>query len=244
MSSIRRRSKPSSDAATAAAASAARLPGWRLAAAFVFCVLPWLAAWVGLYRLESAPLAFLLYHTVCFGGGMLLRSPGLPDPERLYAVRRRHLVLVVLAANALALIFYRLVGAALLDRPHIFSFLSERGLGPSTYGILFPYFAFVNPLAEEFFWRGGIYATFRRFFVSPTLATLLGAVFFGGWHWLVFRLFVPPVLALGATLLVMLVGVGLTVLYENTRRLSYAVAVHALAGDTPLLLLLLLLGRG
>ena len=241
MSSIRKRSKPSSEAAVKLTV---RLPPWRAAGAFVFCVLPWLAAWLGLYRLESAPLAFLLYHTVCFAGGLLLRSPGLPDPERLYTPRRRHLLMVVIAANVLALLFYHLVGVALLDKPHILGFLSERGLTPATYVVLFPYFAFVNPLAEEFFWRGGIYATFRRLFASPLLAALLGAVFFGGWHWLVFRLFVPSALALGATLLVIIVGLILTLLYERTRRLSYAVAVHALAGDTPLLLLLLLLGQG
>jgi membrane protease YdiL (CAAX protease family) len=206
--------------------------------------LPWPAAWIGLYANRSAPLAFLLYHLLCFGGGFLLRSPGLPATERIYAPRRGHLFGVVLGANALTLLLYLLVGAALLDRPHILGFLSARGLGPASYLWLFPYFALVNPLAEEFFWRGGVYATFRHLFASPLAAALVAAAVFGAWHWMVFRLFVAPVVALIATGGVVLVGLALTLVYERTRRLAYAVALHALAGDAPLLLLLLLLGRG
>jgi membrane protease YdiL (CAAX protease family) len=125
----------------------------------------------------------------------------------------------------------------------VLGLLSARGLAPSTYVWLFPYFAFVNPLAEEFFWRGGVYATFRRLFASPVAAALVASAFFGAWHWLVFRLFVAPPVALAATLLVVLVGLALTLVYERTRRLAYPVILHALAGDAPLLLLLFLLGR-
>jgi membrane protease YdiL (CAAX protease family) len=219
-------------------------PAGRVALALVLGVCPWLAAWWGVYRHQSAALAFVLYHGLCFAGGFLLRSPGLPDPERLLAVRRRHLLGVVLAANVTAFVLYALVGAALLDRPLVLGLLGKQGLGPSTYVWLFPYFAFVNPLAEEFFWRGGVYATLRRAFSSAWPPTLIASVFFGAWHWLVFRLFVAPPIALAGTLVVMAVGVGLTLVYEGTRKLGYAIALHALAGDAPLLLLLFLLARG
>ncbi len=219
------------------------LPRWRVFAAFVFCVLPWPAAWWGLYVQSSAPLAFALYHAVCFGGGWLLRSPGLPDPDRVWRLRAQHLLFAVLAVNAVMLLAYSLVGAALLSKPVVLSFLSTRGLGPNTYVWLFPYFALVNPLAEEFFWRGGVYPTFRRLFRSPIEAGALGAFFFGAWHWMVIRLFVAPYVALAATLGVMAVGFGLCVVYERTRRIAHPIALHALAADAPLLLMLLLLGR-
>jgi len=193
--------------------------------------------------MNSAPLAFGLYHGLCFAGGFLLRSPGLPDPEKVYAVRIRHLLFAVLGANAVTLLLYSLVGAALLEKPRVLDFLATRGLGPDTYVWLFPYFALVNPLAEEFFWRGGVYPTYRRLFRSQIAAALLAAGFFGAWHWLVLNLFVAPAIALGATVGIVLVGLALTALYEGTRKLAYPIALHAFAADAPLLLLLLLLGR-
>ena len=203
----------------------------------------WPAAAAGLYWKQSAPLAFVFYHLVCVCGGLLLRSPGLPAPLRLYPVKRRVLLVIVLAANAVTFLMYAGVGAALLDRPLILGLLEKRGLPPSAYPFLFPYFALVNPLAEEFFWRGGVYATLRHLWKNWTIPAVIASVFFGAWHWLVIRLFVAPVIALGATLLIMGIGFLLTLTYERTRRLAYPVALHALAGDAPLLLLLLLVGR-
>ena len=220
------------------------LPLWRIALAVWLCVLPWPAAWAGLYHLDSAPFAFLFYHGVCILGGFLLRSPGLPERDDIYQPRRRHLLGVVLGANAIALVAYTVAGALLLDGPRILGLLSERGLAPGAYLWLFPYFVIVNPWVEEFFWRGGVYATLRRVFASPLVAALVSSACFGAWHWLVLRLFLAPAVALLGTLTITLVGIGLTFLYERTRRLLYPVALHALAGDAPILLCLFLLGRG
>lgn len=211
--------------------------------ALILALTPWPAAWAGLYLLRSAPLAFVFYHFACVLGGFLLRSPGLPDPSRLYPLSRHSVAGLAVAANLVTFGLYSFAGSALFDRPQVLGLMSERGLGPSAYVWLFPYFALVNPLVEEFFWRGGVYATLRRLFVSWLPAALVASVLFGAWHWLVIRLFLAPILALGATLLIMAVGVGLCFVYERTRRLSVAILLHALAGDTPLLLLLLLISR-
>lgn len=216
----------------------------RFLLALGLCLLPWPAVWAGLYRGSSAPLAFILYHGVCFAGALLLRSPGMPTAEKIYPFQRTFLLGIVLAGNTIILLLYFLVGAALLDRPHVLGLLERNGLPPAAYPFLFPYFAFVNPLAEELFWRGGVYAAFRHRFPTPAPAVLLASLFFGAWHWLVMRLFVPPLAALGATLGVVLVGVALTIVYERTRRLAYSIALHALAADAPLLILLILIGRG
>ena len=220
------------------------MPAWRFALALGFALLVWPAAGGGLYLGKSAALAFVFYHLVCLAGGLLLRSPGLPAPLRLYPFKRRVLLAVVLAANAVTFALYAVVGAALLDRPHVLTLLSERGLPPKVYPYLFPYFALVNPLAEEFFWRGGVYATLRHLWKGWLIPALAASVLFGAWHWLVIRLFVAPPVALGATILIMGIGFMLTMVYERTRRLAYPVALHALAGDAPLLLLLLLVARG
>ena len=88
---------------------------WRALLALTFCLLPWPAAWFGLYLHGSAPLAFLFYHAVCFGGGSLLRSPGLPHTDRISALKRRHLLGAVLGANLCAYLLYMLNGQTALS---------------------------------------------------------------------------------------------------------------------------------
>ena len=220
------------------------LPLRRYLLAILFAVLPWPAAWWGLYVERSAPLAFVAYHGVCIVGGLVLRSPGLPAPVRVYSVRSRDLLVGVVVANLFILLLYVLVGDALLDRPHVLGLLATRGLPPRTYLWLFPYFALVNPTAEEFFWRGGVYATLRHLYGSWIPVAAFDAVLFGSWHWLVVSQFVAWPVALAATGAIAAIGFGLAAVYEHTRRLPYAIILHAFAGDAPLLVLLYLLGRG
>ena len=218
---------------------AAEVPRWRGVLAIVLGLLPWPAAGLGLYKFHSAPLAFVGYHIMCFIGGLLLRSTA-----SSWRFRRRHMLGTILAANAFTLIVYLYVGAALLDKPQVLGLMAKRGLPPTTYFWLFPYFALVNPLAEEYFWRGGVYATLRPLFKSYLPSAIISAILFGAWHWLVIRLFVAPWIALGAVALIAGIGFLLAITYERTRRMSYPIILHAFAGDAPLLLLLLLLGRG
>lgn len=206
-------------------------------------LLPWGAVWFGLYKNNSAPLAFVCYHLLCVFGGLLLRSPALPKTERVSPMRRRILVGVVLLANISAAVIYTLVGSFLLDRPRVLQRLEVSGLPPTSYLLLFPYFAIINPLVEEYFWRGGVYASLRRITPHWTWAAGVSSLFFGAWHWLVISLFVFPWVALTATLAIAAVGFLFTLIYERTRRLLYPIAFHALAGDLPLLVVLLLISR-
>jgi membrane protease YdiL (CAAX protease family) len=219
------------------------VPRWRGALAIFLGILPWPAAGLGLYQFHSAPLAFVGYHILCFLGGLLLRSPALPPTAKSWRFRRRHLLGTILAANTFTLIAYLAVGAVILDKPTVLSLMGKRGLPPTTYFWLFPYFALVNPLAEEYFWRGGIYATLRPLFKSYLPAAIISSLLFGAWHWLVIRLFVELWVSIAATLLIAGIGFLLALTYDKTRRMSYPVILHALAGDAPLLLLLLLIGR-
>lgn len=215
----------------------------RLLPVLLLCLSPWVAVWFGLYQFGSAQLAFLFYHCTCILGGFLLGSPALPKTERVSALRRRILVAVVVMANVATVILYLTVGGHLLDQPTVLQQMKSRGLPPTAYFWLFPYFAIVNPLVEEYFWRGGIYARLRPLFPSWIHAALISSAFFGAWHWLVIRLFVTPLVALPATVAIMVVGFLLAYLYEEHRRLIYPIALHALAGDIPLLVVLYLVGR-
>lgn len=214
----------------------------RLILVLLLCLSPWVAVWAGLYRFGSAPLAFVFYHVFCLVGGLLLRSPALPKTERVSSQRRELLIGITLVANVATVILYLTVGGLLLDQPAVLTQMKTRGLPTTTYFWLFPYFAIVNPLAEEFFWRGGVYGQLRKVFPNWIYAALISSAFFGAWHWLVVRLFVAPHLALPATLGIAGVGFLLAYLYEDHRRLIYPITLHALAADVPLLIVLYLVG--
>jgi membrane protease YdiL (CAAX protease family) len=220
------------------------LPLWRAGLVLLLALCPWLAVYVGLYEQGSALRAFLYYHAICVLGGLILKSPGLSAVGIPFKNYIRHLIGVAFVVNLLAAVLFTLIGAALLDRTQILDLMSKRGLPPATYLYLFPYFCIVNPLVEEYFWRGGVYATIRQRFGEWQTGAIIASFFFGAWHWLVVRLFVPPWLAITTTLAIAGVGFVLTLVYERTRSLALPIALHAVAGDAPLLVILALLSRG
>ena len=213
--------------------------------ALFLSLLVWPTVWLGLYHFGSAPLAFVFYHVLCLGGGWLLHRPSDSTSEPPGPHWRRIVFGAALLANVGAAAAYLLLGNFLLNRAQTLLIMNERGLPPSAYLWLFPYFAIVNPLAEEWFWRRGVYRAFRDSFgvKYPRFALLSASLLFGAWHWLTARLFVAPLLAVGSTLLIAVVGFSLTIVYERTNRLVYPVLLHALSGDVPLLVLLLLMNR-
>ena len=151
-----------------------------LLTALLFCLLPWLAVWLGLYYFKSAWVAFLCYHALCILGWLVLRSPGLPKVERVSPLRRRILALIIVLANIATATLYILIGGALLDKPHVLEQMKNSGLTPSSYFYLFPYFTLVNPIAEELFWRGGVYVALRV--PVPPLALGGGGLVFFLWR--------------------------------------------------------------
>jgi membrane protease YdiL (CAAX protease family) len=91
--------------------------------------------------------------------------------------------------------------------------------GPSVSAGLVMGAVVLAPVAEEFFFRGFIYATLRRG-SSPLVATLLTSVAFGFAH----KLSGYPVWAL---VMVGFAGVALCVVYERTGSIWPCIAVHA-----------------
>lgn len=171
-----------------------------MAFALLFSLLVWPTVWLGLYGLHSAPLAFTLYHALCFVGGSLLRSIQEPVSQATSPPGphwRGILITAAVTTNLAAFALYHLVGGSILDRETVLAQLTERGLPSSAYIWLFPYFVIVNPIAEEWFWRGGIYGALRdaRSLLKPWQASCIAALFFGAWHWLTIRLFVSPLTA-------------------------------------------------
>ena len=219
----------------------------RFALALLLAATPSLVVYIGLNVFHSAIAAFLLYHSLCLVGGLLLRAAAPARVARRFPINTRHLVLFALltgiVVNAATYFLYPHVVGVLLDAKLLRGAMAEYGLPPSTYRYLFPYFALVNPTVEEFFWRGALYPLFRQRLSDSRRATLLTAAFFAVWHYLPARVLFPPSSAFLAVFVVFLAGILLTSVYEQTHHLGWPITLHALAADIPLLLLLSLLQR-
>ena len=217
----------------------------RFALALGFAAIPSLVVYVGLNVFHSAAAAFLLYHSLCLAGGLLLRAAAPPRVARRFPLDSRYLLLFAaltgIAVNAATYFLYPHIDGVLIDAPLLRRAMAEYGLPPSTYLYLFPYFALVNPTVEEFFWRGSLYPLFRQRLGDSRRATLLTAAFFALWHYVPARLLFPESSALLAVGVVFLAGILLTTLYDQTHRLGWPIALHVVAADIPLLLLLSLL---
>lgn len=200
----------------------------------------WPAVYLGAYVCRSAIAAFAFYHILCLAGGALHRMVyGFREPGPLG--RRGWLGLAVAGLAVCAATYSALGSIGLLIEPaRVSHALASLGLPnrPMAEIALFSYFALVNPTAEELFWRGGVYAQLRAAGWGIGNSAVVSALLFGSWHWLIIRLLFRPEIALAATVGVGVVGWCFALLYERLRSLPALIAIHALAADIPLLIVL------
>jgi membrane protease YdiL (CAAX protease family) len=203
-------------------------------------LLPWAAAWLGSYGLHSAVAAFLFYHLLCLTAWALYRrrygryeAQGVPSA--------RWIAMVLVAALIMGGTYFAIGWLGWLINPvHIRAALTAQRIGPTTldYGALFLYFALVNPIAEELFWRGTIYQQIRRQGLTAARAAVVSALLFGSWHWLIVRLFFPAGWAVVITAGIIAAGAVFATVFERTRSVIFTILLHALAADIPILLAL------
>ena len=162
-------------------------------------VLPYLAVGVGLLWFHNAFLALLGFHFAIILSLLAARST-VPLKMLFQSKNIRWVVLSVLACGSSGISLYFLwpYFGVIDDLPwQIESF----GLTPSTWPLFIAYFALVNPLLEEYFWRGYLgsptrglypsdfwYAGFHGLVLMGKVQTgvvlySLGVLVFAGWLW-------------------------------------------------------------
>jgi membrane protease YdiL (CAAX protease family) len=216
---------------------------WRAIAPVIgWALLPWPLVAVSLFVLHSAAVACLAYGLLDAVGGVWLRRRA---GSRITAWRT-HLSWGLHAAVGvlMCLLFaatYRIAGAWLLPQDIVLGRLAALGIDPHGSIWVLAYYALANPWLEEWFWRGGVYASLRRAGFTVRPAAVASAALFAAWHGLVvFRILPAPSAA--ATLIgIFLVGFVLAHVYERTRSLLDVALFHMLGADVPVLLVLFLL---
>jgi membrane protease YdiL (CAAX protease family) len=159
-------------------------------------ILPYLAVAIGVFWLQHALAALLGFHLAIVLSVLLA---GTTVPVRILFTSKdiRWVLLSVLVCGSSGVSLY-LFWSYFEVIGDISSHVESFGLTNATWPIFIAYFVLVNPLVEEYFWRGYLGSPTRRLHVSDFL--------YAGFHGLILLGKVHPVAILYSLVLLVLAG--------------------------------------
>ena len=159
-------------------------------------VLPYLSVGIGLLWIHNALLALLGFHFAIVLSLLLVRSP-VPIKILFRSKNIRWVVLNILlcGSSGVSLYFLWSYFGVVNDLP---GQVESLGLTSSTWPIFITYFVLVNPLIEEYFWRG--------YLGSPTRGLYPSDFLYAGFHGLVLMNKVQPGVILYSLVVLVLAG--------------------------------------
>jgi hypothetical protein len=180
---------------------------------------PYLAVLFGLYVLRSGWAAMLLYHA-----GMLVVGFGLDGARRVPELGRGGraapgiaLGLIGLGAGPVLWLAWPLMGGG----TGLAATLAALGLGGASFVGFASYYTIVNPILEEWYWRGVL--------GSPSRAPTVGDAAFAGYHIVVLVAFVSWPWALGAAVTLMGAAWLWRQMASRQRGLAIPIVTHCVA---------------
>lgn len=188
-------------------------------------VLAYLAVGLGLFVFQSAWGALVGFHLAILVT-LFIAKPGL-SPLILFQFKRlRWTVFSVLVCGSSGVTLY-VLWARFGFAPDLAQQVQALGLSGTSWPPFILYFTLVNPLVEEYFWRGWL--------GSETTALHVSDFLYAGFHGLILFHKVQPVTILFALSMLVLAGWFWRQLYRSERGLLAAVLGHCAADCTILL---------
>jgi len=209
-------------------------------------LLPLPIVWIGFYVFHSYWFAALSYALIVCAFPSLVfakRVRELPESLSLQLVpnsqkfSRRMGAVAVLSMGAM-LLGWAILSRLMIDWSHLPAQLAAVHCSVDFWFWIFViYFVVVNPIAEEYFWRGIVYNTLKNLWGTP-LAVAVSCILFGGWHWVIIQHFFAPLWHIPLTLMIMVGGMIFTWAYEHTNSLIEPILIHSLGADLPIMVIL------
>jgi hypothetical protein len=159
-------------------------------------ILASLAIWIGLFWLHSAWGALLGFQVVIIIS-LLIHRPNIPIASLLKSKNIKWIILSVLLCGSSGIILYFLwpVFGVADDLP---AQLQSLGLTSFTWPAFIAYFSLVNPLIEEYFWRGFLGSSSKKLHTNDLV--------YAGYHALVLWGKVHPFSIIFAVTILTLIG--------------------------------------
>jgi membrane protease YdiL (CAAX protease family) len=159
-------------------------------------LLPYLAVAIGLFWIHHAFWALLSFHFAILLALLLGRST-VPVKILFQSKDSRWVILSIFlcGSSGISLYFLWSYFEVVVDLPR---YIESFGLTNSTWPIFITYFVLVNPLIEEYFWRGYLGSSTRHLYISDFL--------YAGFHGLVLMGKMPVSVVLYSLVVLVLAG--------------------------------------
>ncbi len=206
-------------------------------------ILPYSIIWIGMNFLKSAVWSLALYHGLCLLPGIIwgrtsfkntLRAPGY--------LSLLGLIVASAVFSTVSVFTYEHFGEKVLSSQQVFELLKRVGYNQEIFCPISIYIVIVNPALEELFWRGFVMNKLDELCPDfPHCGLLWSSFAYGAFHYPIMQLVMYPGWAEFGTVMLMLYGALLGVIYRRTKTVIMPALAHALLTDLSAVLLMLAL---
>jgi len=206
-------------------------------------ILPYSIIWLGMNVLKSAVWSLALYHVVCLLPGIIwgrsVFAGKFKPPSYLQLLG---LVVASAAFSFVSLFTYEHFGDLVLSNANVMDLLKTVGYSKDIFVPVSIYIVIVNPFLEELFWRGFVMPKLDQLCPDFPHAGIIWSSFaYGAFHYPIMQLVMYPGWAEFGTVLLMIYGGLLALLYRKTNKILMPALAHALLTDLSAVLLMLAL---
>lgn len=204
-----------------------------VAGLMAWSLVPLAAMWAGLYYLKSAAWTFALYHIVCLLPAIYIgRHLWLPSFRKPKTADVTILVLVSLVFSLVATGLYEYGGNGVLSSKHAIDLMQNLGWSKQFFWPVSLYAIFVNPFAEEIFWRGVVLNRLERANLPMNHFPLLwSSCAYALFHYVIFSMVMYPFWAIVGTVMLASYGALMGLLYKKTGSIVTTALSHGLLTD-------------
>ena len=206
-------------------------------------ILPYSIIWLGMNVIKSAVWSLSLYHGLCLLPGIIwgkaafqktLRAPGY--------LELLGLIVACVVFSTVSVLTYEHFGDKVLSNQHVFELMKTVGYNQDIFCPVSIYIVIVNPALEELFWRGFVMNKLDELCPDfPHCGLIWSSFAYGAFHYPIMQLVMYPGWAEVGTIMLMVYGAALGVLYRRTKTVIMPALAHALLTDLSAVLLMLAL---
>lgn len=204
-------------------------------------ILPYSVIWLGMNFFKSAVWSLALYHVFCLLPGIVWGKEAFR--KTLRAPNYLELLGLIIASVLFSfgsIFTYKYLGSMVLSDTHVFELMKTLGYTREVFTPLCIYIVVVNPLLEELFWRGFVMNKLDELCPDfPHCGLIWSSFAYGAFHYPIMQLVMYPGWAEFGTILLMIYGAGLGILYRKTKSVIVPAIAHALLTDLSAVLLML-----
>ena len=206
-------------------------------------ILPYSIIWLGMNFFKSAVVSLALYHGVCLLPGIIWGKASFSKTLRAPSyMELLGLVVACILFSIGSVYAYEHLGDMVLSSPKVFELMKTVGYNQDIFCPLSIYIVIVNPPLEELFWRGFVMNKLDELCPDfPHCGLIWSSFAYGAFHYPIMQLVMYPGWAEFGTIMLMIYGGVLGVLYRKTKSVLVPALAHALLTDLSAVLLMLAL---